>query len=360
MALIDDIIQITITRQTATAKVASFNGILMAAEFLIADITPAFSERVRKYTSLSEIATAGFPTSGPIYLAAQALFSQNPNVGEIYVGRKLTGGDGSETWAEALTAMLEDSNKWYGFSVGTKVLIDLEAAADWSEANKKLFLVSDDDANIISGTGDIAEYAETNNLDRTAIMYHPDADESASDPYAAVAWMGKLFTYDPGSVNWAHKTLNAVPSYALTSAERTTVEGKNCNFYEEVAGVDVTLWGTVGSGEYIDIIRGIDWLEARIQERVFNVLINNDKVPFTDQGIQAVVSELRAALQEGVDNNLIAPPDVDGNPGYTVTYPRASEVSTTDKANRLLPDIEFAATLAGAINKVEIQGVVSL
>ncbi len=352
--LINEIIQVTITRQTAVAQVASFNGILIAEEFLAASITPAFAtdERVRSYTSLADIVSAGYTTSSAVYLAGKALFQQNPNPGKIYVGRKLTGGDGSETWTQALTAMLEDSNEWYGFGIGSTTLADLEEAADWSEANKKLMGISDDDSNIISGTGDIAEYINTNNYDRSFVIYHPAADGSTSDPFANFAWLGKIFPNDPGSANWAHKTLAGVTAYQLTSTERGVIEGKKGNYFSTVAGIDVTLYGWVGSGEYIDIIRGVDWSEARIQELIYQVLINNIKVPFTDDGIQAVDSQLKAALQEGIDVGLYA--------SYETTVPLAADVSATDKGNRLLPDVEFVAILAGAINKVQVNGIVSL
>jgi len=360
MPLIDTIVQVTITRQTTVAKAASFNGLLIAEEFTKASITPSFDERVRPYTSLPDLATAGFLTTSAVYLAAQALFSQNPNAGTIYVGRKLSGADGSETWTQAMDAIKQDSDAWYGFAIGNRTLSFLEEVADWSEANKKLFLISDDDSNIISGTGDIAEYIETNNYDRSLVLYHPDADLTASDPYAEMAWAGFMFTYDPGFATWCHKRLSAVPAYQLTDGQRTTALGKNANLFEEIAGVDVTRFGTVGSGEYIDIIRGTDWLEARIQERVYTVLLNNPKLPFTDQGIQAVVGEVVGALQEAVTVQLLAPPDEEGNPSFVVTYPRASEVSAADKAARLLPDINFTAKYAGAIHKTEINGTISL
>lgn len=359
MGDISNIVNVTITRATALPEEAAFNGLLIAAEFLIADITPNFTERVREYTSLAQIASEGFGTTTPVYLAAQALFSQNPNPGKIYVGRKLTGGDGSETWTEALTAMAEESDDWYGFAIGSRALADLEEAADWAETVIKIFFVSDDDSNIISGTGDIAEYANTNNLDRTAVIYHSDADLTADDPYAEMAWAGKLFTYAPGSATWALKTLNAVASYDLTPTQRTTVLGKEGNIYESIAGVDITNEGTVGSGEYIDIIHGTDWLQSRIQTVVYTALLNNIKVPFTDAGIQSIVAQIQGALQEAVAVGLIIGAEDEDN-GYVVSAPRAADVSAANKAARTLPDITFRATYQGAIHKTTIVGTISV
>ena len=361
MPLIDEYIEVNITRQTAVATVASFDNAMIAAEFLKADITPSFDERVRPYSNLAEMLTAGFLITDPVYLAAKAFFSQNPNPGIIYVGRKLTGLDGTETWEEALTAMKEDNNEWYVFSIDSKILADLESGADWSESNKRLMIISDDDPNIIDSVGDIAEYINTQNYDRSTVMYHPDADGGVDDPYINFAWAGLMLTFEPGEANWLHKTLSAVASYKLTTAQRAIIEGKKGNYYSEIAGLNKTLGdGTVGSGEYIDIIRFTDWLEAHIQTLVYTFIGQLPKVPFTDPGIQGTKSKVDEALQDGVDIGGLAPPDEEGNPSYTTTVPLSADVSVVDKANRILNDIKFTAIYAGAINRFGINGTISV
>ena len=46
------------------------------------------------------------------------------------------------------------------------------------------------------------------------------------------------------------------------------------------------------------------------------------------------------------------------DPEPTVTAPLVQDVSAIDKSNRLLPDVKFAATTAGAIQSVEIRGTI--
>lgn len=351
---LDDIVKVTITRQTTIPAVASFSDILIAAEFLAADITPAFSatERVRFYSSLEEIATAGYSQTGPVYLGAAAIFAQNPKVSQIAVGRKLTGGDGSETWTEALTNINADNSAWYGLVAGTRTLADQQLVAAWVESNEKLCGLATSDSNAISGTGDIIEDLQTNNYARTFGIYHPDADLTANDPYSDAAWLGKLFPYDPGTSTWKFKTLAGVPSYTLSTSERNTVLGKNGNIYTVVSGVAITEEGWVGEGEFIDIIRGTDWLKARIQERIYTLLINQQKVPYTDGGIRAIEGELKAQLQDAVGINFLSE--------FTTSAPNAADISIINKGNRLLPDITFTAKYAGAIHSVEIDGTISL
>ncbi len=43
-----------------------------------------------------------------------------------------------------------------------------------------------------------------------------------------------------------------------------------------------------------------------------------------------------------------------------ITAPLVKDVSTIDRGNRLLPDVEFSARIAGAIHTFQIQGVLSI
>ena len=132
MADIDRVIDITITRQTTVPAVATFNDFMIAAEFLAADPTNPFAadERVRLYGDLAEI-LADFGSLSDVYWAAAAALSQNPSVNQLYVGRKLTGVDGTETWTVALAAMNVYNSAWYGLIPNTRTLADQQEAADW-------------------------------------------------------------------------------------------------------------------------------------------------------------------------------------------------------------------------------------
>jgi hypothetical protein len=93
---------------------------------------------------------------------------------------------------------------------------------------------------------------------------------------------------------------------------------------------------------------------------VVNLLINRDKVPYTDDGIALIEARIRQALELGQDRGGIAPTeyDEDGNEnlGFTIEVPLASNISANQKASRVLTDVKFTARLAGAIHVVEIYG----
>jgi hypothetical protein len=120
--------------------------------------------------------------------------------------------------------------------------------------------------------------------------------------------------------------------------------------------------GKVVAGEWIDVIRFRDWLKDTIQTNLTQMMINRDKVPYTDAGIQLCVNNLRKSLKNGQDVGGIAPNELDDAgetiPGFVVTFPRSSDLSANVKASRVL-ELGFSARLAGAIHAVEISGALA-
>lgn len=254
--------------------------------------------------------------------------------------------------ADDLAEIAEIDADWYGviwIERGEELVLEM---AEYIETVRKIFITCTDDTDVLNAgvTTDIASVLSAANYSRTSVIWNEDPLD-----FADAAWMGRLFTYDPGSETWKFKTLSGITSDALTSSERSAASGKNCNIYIEIGGVDITSEGVMASGEYIDIMRGVDWLQARMEERIYSRLINLTKVPYTDAGIAVIEAEIRAVLENGIRVGLIA-----DDPAYTVTVPRASEVSENDRAERLLPDVEFTARLAGAIHRVTVQGTVTV
>ncbi len=141
----------------------------------------------------------------------------------------------------------------------------------------------------------------------------------------------------------------------LTDTQAGNATGKNCMVFVPVGGVNMTEEGQTASGEYIDVIIGIDWLQARMTERVFGRLVNLPKIPFTDPGIAVIEAEIKAQLKDAVSAGLLA-----ATPAPTVTVPLAKDISSEDKAARQLNGITFLGYLAGAIHSTTIQGVVTL
>lgn len=227
--------------------------------------------------------------------------------------------------------------------------------AAWVETQRKLFFLASSSEDIKGqGTDDIISQMKALNYDRTLSQYHTDSQGDQVPSYIESGLPGKLFPEEPGSVNWAYKTIAGVTSYNLDSAERTNILDKNGNIYTQTAGVDITENGRMASGEWVDVIRGLDWLEARLQEAVFSELVNSKKIPYTDDGVTVIGGIVEGVLNKAVAQGILVAGSI------VVTTPLVADIDLTDKANRILPDVEFTANLQGAINTVVINGTVTL
>lgn len=449
MSDLNDVVQISISRETQSIAQASFGVFGIITEFETSKTTAAFA-RHRFYSKLSELTDDGWGAYDPIYRAAQKVFSQNPKIERILVGRK---DSADAAWLNALAAIKNASDNWYMFDIvegtqsnvvvsedfvtansivftingtavtavpfntnqqttmtdlktqieaditGSAVVVgadpyrtmiititndgmkehvvvtavvtsgasqpvitaaeatlmvdqDIKDVAAWTETEKKIYAYNSSASGIKDPASevDIAYFLKAQNYDRVFGFYYKDSDLSYIEP----AMAGEALPYDPGSQTWCYKKLVGVASYQLTSSERTAVLAKNANIYTSIAGVNVSEEGKVASGEYIDIMRGLDWLEARLQENIFSQLVNIRKIPFTDEGITLVAGLVQEVLEEAAGKGILVKESI------VLTVPKAADVSSADKLNRLLPDINFTATLQGAIHKTKINGIVTI
>ena len=265
----------------------------------------------------------------------------------------------TETPSAALNACLRESADWYGVALASRVEADVLDAAEWVESNERLFGVSSDQAGIIDAavSSDIASKCQQKQYFRTHVWYHGQARSEAIE--AAVA--ANRFTYYPGGETWANARLAGVSYDNLAEGQALAAHAKNANTFEQMRNFAVTQNGKVAAGEWIDVIRGRDWLAEQVKINVASQLINADgKVPYTDAGILVIVNGIRQALMLGQARGLIAPDEIDDAgrkiPGFVITVPRAASISPNDKANRILRDLKFSARLAGAIHVAEIKG----
>jgi len=166
--------------------------------------------------------------------------------------------------------------------------------------------------------------------------------------------VGRMAPTTAGSENWAMKTLANVPIDNLTTTQIHNVEGKNGSVYSSLLGVGVTQFGKQPSGQWLDITRGSDALTNAIQVGIVTLQLNNLKVPYTDAGVDLVRGVLTGVLQSFVQSGFIA-----ASPAFTISTPAIASVAYANKALRNLPSVFFAATLAGAINSVQITGVLT-
>lgn len=352
-----DIINVTIDRQTNAVSRAGFGTVLIVGS----DWPAAATDRIRFYSSLTALEN-DFPVTTAAYRCAAAAFAQTPGPARVAVGRHQAS---AEALNLALTAIDRESSDWYGLVITSRIAADVELASAWVESSKrKIFATASNDSNILlmtetGTTASIAKSLKTSGRSRSIVLYHDLAAGAAAgavqDPRPEVAWLARMLSTTPGAQTWMFKSLASVPTSTLTQTAADAIASKNANSYESIGGASITRQGKTSSGEYIDVIVGADWLEARLTERIYQRLVNLPKVPYTDAGVAIFETEVRAQLMAAIDAGVLA-----ADPKPVVTVPSVRNVSANDRAGRVLPDIRFTAYLSGAIHSVKVEGVVTI
>jgi hypothetical protein len=340
---LDSIVNVTITSQNLHMSQAGFGTPLIIAEH------GYWPERVKSFSELAELSATNVASESVLYRTSESLLSQTPRVPKFKIGLRHSG----ESIEEALRAILLDDKDgdFYGILLASDYREDIAK----HRADIESLISALKDKRLLAGIDltkkEFESFSEKNGglISRRLFYIYKEAEKD----FLAAAWMGKMLFEPPGSITWAFKELDFITKYKLNTDITEKLKTFHINRHINVSNKGVTLDGKVSSGEYIDIIHGIDWLHVRIQERIFRLLMINGKIPYTLKGIDLVRSELLAQLKEGVMRGLLAE-----EPGPTVGIPDLETIPKEYKEKRILPDVKFSARLSGAIHAVEIRGTV--
>lgn len=390
-----------------------------------------------------------FAVTEPAYLAAQAIFAQNPTVSKVAIGRRalamtqtlkltltdttvgdlytftIVGSDGVShpvslvstgvpaTDATSLAALLTFSNigsaaassthvtitqasgklndlqnwtsnfqlsddtadpglatdlaaifaadpiGWYGLALDSNSRAEIAAAAAWTESNKRLFSTNNSDAACAAGTTSSANIFFSLKQSAYAKTFCLYSGVQLLD-YTGAGMLGNRLPDNPGSDTWAYKTIHgtqADTAASLTETQINNLLAQNGNYYQTVGGINITFPGQSPEGEFVDIARFIDWLQANMQVDVFTLFVANKKVPYTDVGVDQVKNAVKNRLKIGASD---AYGGIDGSQPLTVDAPTAETVDKANKSARNLPNVKFSATLAGAIHTTQISGTLTV
>lgn len=264
--------------------------------------------------------------------------------------------------AADLAIAIAADNTWYGLAIDSCSKAEIVAAAAFAEANKKLFVQTSCESTVPDNaqTTDVASTVQTSAYHYTAILYNGNNTKA----HSALEWQSGRFAGSPtpGNDTWEYQTLPGIAADALTETQFATLGNKFATGYVNIQGVNVTASGGIantnsggknGFGEFIDVRRFLDWQIAQIQIGLYIQLLGPGKTPFTDKGIASLANVILGALQRGEQaGGLVVGSSV-------VTQILASQVSASDRGNRVLRNLNWSAQLAGAVHLVVSSGTVT-
>lgn len=306
----------------------------------------AAGEYVRTYTG-KEGVLADFGENTPEYKAALRFFGSDTEPTQIQIGVHAT----EESITESLFNIRAQDADAYFLTAYTRVKEEVMALAEYAQSETMIFgtATSEEAALIALDTTDIGSMLQAKGYSNTFVMH---VANEAEFPECGI--IGKQAPKDPGSTTWKFKTVNGITAAKLSPSQSKILKGdkysvgKGYNTYETVGGRSIFAEGRMANGEFIDVIRFAHWLEVRLRERLFLLMVNSEKVEQTTTGYALIEGGIREVLNRGIA--------VGGLLSYTLIVPNPRAADPNERANRVANGFKFNGILKGAVHFLGIDG----
>lgn len=315
---------------------------------IIGESTYATKNTYKKYTSLAVIGT-DHGTGSNVYKAASSMWTQG--IRELYALSLTVASAGSPTATEVETALtLIDSLVSAGEIQGV-CLAGISGTTATTLFAKLITAI--DRCKIIgvmaSASGMTAAQCVTQlgSVASNNAYYVAWKSSTAAGYDVAASVLGAMFSYKPWST-MAWKEFTGDIDGFWTPAEVATIEAAKGNC---VIRYDSSLrlsngMTTAASLRYIDVTRTQYETEKRIKESIASGRMSADKVPYTERGLEVVRGWIISAMEGMKREGALA--------SYTITMPVFANITSGDKASRVLNGVEIGAVLAGDIQSFNL------
>lgn len=368
------VVNVTLTRNDAFPSRRGFGVPLLLTNVAVAGILDA-ANRTKVYGNMDEVAVDHIAATD-VYKAMEAAFSQNPRPLQIKVGFITMATPATATVIEMKTqldAIAAADLDWYwlGIIAALRDKAMLDGAVEWIQAQNKFFLPdSNDVATQTAATLTSLAARHKGTVDRTSVFYHTDVAEYGGFALAAslgtrnfdqaesayTAKFKRLAGVSP--VNLGSAAIQAITGFTPALGQSETA-GHMANTYIDIGGRDFVVEGsTLTANVFIDEIHATDWIIARTEEETLGILLNNDRIPYTDAGMEQLVSGARTVMRMADRAGLIAndldPATGDYAPAVEFTIPSVFDVPESQRKARIAPEIAIRFRYAGAVHYTTI------
>lgn len=255
-----------------------------------------------------------------------------------------------------LSAIEAEDSAWYALLLDVESVAIATAAAAWVASRSKLYFpeTSDADATESGTSSDIGSVVSAALNNRACPVWASQYRQGR-----AAALVGTMLPRQAGSATWALKQLRGDTADDLAGGLFTTLSAKNYTVLRKLNGTLAATDGgsAAGNYEWIDIVQAFDWTEARCEEAATNLLLSNDKVPFTRTGLALVRATFERVVADAIAQGILSPGDPDNaeeDPVPRVVLPNLGEAgaAAADRAARRLSNVKITGRFQGAVHSV--------
>ena len=253
----------------------------------------------------------------------------------------------------------DEDNDWYFFMTDRDDDETVKALAKFAEASEpteaELGLGVEDHRKFYMGQTSNKQFASL--TARAAVIY---TDEDFLNEEADASYAGNVAPFYPNSVTWKFKRPqdgNADASEGTKLISLPKLLESHVNFLTEEYKRQYVKDGTCLDGEFIDTVLGGDWIAKRMRDLLYDIMLTNANIEYSDAGFGLVATAVLQTLAEATDLGIVARNPESKTGIFTVVIPKYEDSTEEQRRNRIMPDITWEAQLAGAIHRVKTKGV---
>lgn len=290
----------------------------------------------------------------------------------------LASGYAAESPVQCVEVLDSLSSVWYGLTFAATASITSTqylAVSSFIEGDNvtRMFGIATQDTGSLSAlvSNDIGSLVQAGGYNQTFVQY------SSTTLYVAASMFGRMFSVDfsaqNSTIELMYKQQPEVVAENLTNTQANALQGKNINAYVSYDnGTSIIQYGTMGNGNFIDEVWGLDWFQNAIQTAVFNLLYTaTTKIPQTDAGQNQMLNSCSGVCGNtpggAVYNGLAGPGTWNSSTvfgslttgqylplGYYIFSPSIQTQPESERAARQAPPIQIALKLAGAFQGADV------
>lgn len=327
----------------------------------LAIFTPGEALGYETYTAMDEMQEA--ITDKQVLQVAKGFFDQDEHYKELAVC----------TYTDLTAALDEYFESGWEFATlagdklvpgtteedGTLTTADAyQTMSNYIEIKKRCFFVDGTkaDKDTVTDSEKLTKKYDAN--DRT-IFFASGTDTDEAE-YGIGALIGQLANQLVGSITWKFKTLNGVKPTDFTASQVNRLHKNGIFTYVSKAGIEQTSEGITVSGEFIDAIHGDDWVKAKMEAELQNLLSTSKKVAYDTAGIAQIAAVANQVLTQATSNGIILWKE-DGSAGeFTVHTVSRNDTDVQDVVAREYKGMDFTYRRSGAIHTIVVHGTVTM
>lgn len=218
-----------------------------------------------------------------------------------------------------------------------------------TDDDREIVIVADDPLIDVVLTGYACSLGASQN---TAAIATTDA---GAKPCSASA-VGYLCSFPAGSANLAGKTFIGIDGDSCSTTDYNRVTSFGANIYTPIGSRNGMrngqTSGQIAPGAYffVDTKIAIARLKSEMQAAIIDLLAQDPKLPYNQNGINAVALTIASVAQQFVTQGILEPFDT----STAINVPALASVPAGDRTARHLPGITAQFTGTGAIQSTDI------